>query len=75
LGRGFSTIVVRQVWQRNVSESVRFSRDLLACMAMPQSGQWRIDGGSGEVTSAYSATSAAADLIQIKSAATAAAAQ
>ncbi|MBI2715254.1 MAG: hypothetical protein HYX37_12500 [Rhizobiales bacterium] len=40
-GRGFDSVVIT-VWQlrhSNLSKCVRFSRDLLACMAMPQTGQ------------------------------------
>jgi hypothetical protein len=36
-----SLIVVWQVRHRKVSKSARSSRDLLACMATPQSGQGR----------------------------------
>jgi hypothetical protein len=40
----FSTMVVSQVRHRKVSKFLRLSRDLLACMATPQSGQWRMAG-------------------------------
>ena len=39
--------VMMTVWQlrhSNLSKFARFSCDLLACMAMPQIGQWRIGG-------------------------------
>lgn len=39
-----STMVVWQVRHWNVSKFFRSSRDRLACMAMPQSGQWRMTG-------------------------------
>lgn len=41
VGCGFDSLVIT-VWQlrhSNLSKCVRFSRDLLACMAMPQTGQ------------------------------------
>jgi len=39
-----SRIDVWQVMHWNVSKSAKSSRDLLACMAMPQTGQWRMRG-------------------------------
>jgi len=44
-----STIVVSQFRQVNRSKSLRFSRDLEACMAMPQTGQWRIGVGGPDI--------------------------
>jgi hypothetical protein len=37
-------ITVWQLRHSKVSKSARSSRDLLACMAMPQTGQWRTRG-------------------------------
>src|ERR1035438_2031681 len=37
-------ITVWQTRHSKVSKSARSSRDLLACMAMPQTGQWRTRG-------------------------------
>jgi hypothetical protein len=52
---------------RKVSNVGRLSCDLLACMAMPQTGQWRIgDKGRGVIT-APSVPSSDRVLIQIKS--------
>jgi hypothetical protein len=44
-----SRISVRQLRHSNVSKCARSPRDLLACMAMPQTGQWRMLGRGGEV--------------------------
>src|SRR5664279_441437 len=39
-----SRITVWQLRHWNVSKSAKSSRDLLACMAIPQTGQWRMRG-------------------------------
>jgi hypothetical protein len=39
-----SRMMVSQVRHWNMSKSARLSRDLAACMATPQSGQWRMAG-------------------------------
>jgi hypothetical protein len=49
-GRGFdSRITVSQFRHWNVSKRATSSRDLLACMATPQTGQWRMLGRGCEV--------------------------
>jgi len=37
-------MLVSHVKHRNMSKSVRSSRDFAACMAMRQTGQWRMAG-------------------------------
>jgi hypothetical protein len=56
-GRGFdSIIVVSQLRQLKVSKFRKLSCDLLACMAMPQSGQWRIEEPERDTISQKSMT-------------------
>jgi hypothetical protein len=42
-------ISVPQLRHSNASKCARFSCDLLACMAMPQTGQWRMLGRGCDV--------------------------
>jgi hypothetical protein len=52
---------------RKVSNVAKLSCDLLACMAMPQSGQWRIWDEERCIITTPSAHSADRILMQIKS--------
>ncbi len=60
-------MVVWQVRHWKVSKFAKSSRDLLACMATPQSGQWRMAGAARREIMLVSWTAGAARrLIQIK---------
>jgi hypothetical protein len=60
-----SRMTVSQVRHRNMSKSSRLSRDLAACMAMPQSGQGRMAGRRCIVMKNTSAEITVHSLIQI----------
>jgi hypothetical protein len=58
-----SRITLWQIRHSKVSNSAKFSRDLLACMAIRQTGQWRMRGR--DVIDNPSPKTAARQLIQI----------